>query len=247
MKKFTRVWLLGAALLVGMGASLRAADPEPAKKNGYTINLEVDVSEQGKAERVVLLNGDDDTNGAMLTKLAMAMAGRTEFPPRQKDGHAVKYKVRAPYFFPIEDDEGAQANEQPRPVVKDAIQPGYPLAEAKAGEVGGAILELIIGADGKVTSLKTLRASKPSFEQAAVQAVKQWTFIPAVAGERAVETRWRMAVVFESSAKMADVKFRVPPRPSLGSFIVVHNEDAPESPAPAKAEEIPPAVTTPAK
>ncbi len=259
MKNSPRVWLAGAVLLLAASASLRAADPAPAKKNGYTVTVEVDVNEQGKPESVALASSEDDTTGAVLTKMAIAMAAKAEFPPREKDGHAVKYKAKMPFFFPIEDDEGAEANEQPRPRVKreGVIQPAYPLEESKAGEVGGVILELIIGADGKVTTLKTLRASKPAFEASAVQAVKQWTFVPAMADGHAVETRWRLAIVFESSHKMMEeLKYRIAPRPSLGTFIIGHNEDVPEAPAAApaegapgasKAEASPPSVNTPAK
>lgn len=249
MKKHPRVWWLAVALLLASGgASLRAETPAEPKKNGYTVETEVVVDEQGKPESVALLSSEDQSAGEFLTKMAVAMAARSEFPPRLKDGKPVKYKARMPFFFPIPDDEGPAINEQPRPRVRKdgVIQPAYPLAEAKAGEVGGAVLEIIVGADGNVTSAKVMRASKPVFGAAALQGVKQWKFIPAMAGETPVETRWRLAVVFESSKKMMeDYTLRVPPRPSFGTFVVGHNEDVPENATP-KAEDVP-AATTPAK
>jgi TonB family protein len=52
-----------------------------------------------------------------------------------------------------------------------------PDAARRAGVHGMVILEIVIGADGKVTDAKVLR-SIPLLDQAAIDAVKQWVFEP---------------------------------------------------------------------
>jgi TonB family protein len=92
---------------------------------------------------------------------------------------------------------------------------------AAAGEGGGAILELSIGADGAVSKVSVLRSSHPEFANAAYAAVQQWQFAPAEKDGVAVESRWRIAVNFSVDNKEADWMWRVAPRPSLGSFTAV--------------------------
>jgi TonB family protein len=124
--------------------------------------------------------------------------------------------------------------------------PAYPPELREAGVVGGAILELNVDAEGKLTHMATLRASHPEFEAAAREALSKWTFTPAWKDGSNVASRSRIAIVFETEAEMADLKWRIAPRPSLGSFVVIR----PDSPieleeTPAEAEP-PAAPATPA-
>ena len=57
---------------------------------------------------------------------------------------------------------------------------------------------------------------------AATAAVKQWIFVPAKKDGVAVESRWRLAISFESDVVRADWKWRFAPRPALGNYAVVH-------------------------
>ena len=151
----------------------------------------------------------------------------------------MKVKARAPFNFPVEGDEGAAANNAPKPALRQAPLPVYPETLAGAGTVGGAILELIIGADGAVRNATVLRSSHPEFANAAFVAVKQWQFAPAQKDGVAVESRWRIAVNFSVEGKEADWMWRIAPRPSLGSFTAVR---AKLDPAPAATEAAPAAV-----
>ena len=60
--------------------------------------------------------------------------------------------------------------------IKDA-RPVLPDAARRAGVYGMVILEIVIGADGKVETAKVLR-SIPLLDQAAIDAVKQWVYEP---------------------------------------------------------------------
>jgi TonB family protein len=63
----------------------------------------------------------------------------------------------------------------PRKVVH--VDPVYPAEAKDARAQGVVILEVLIGVDGKVEQTKVLR-SIPLFDQAAVDAVRQWEFTP---------------------------------------------------------------------
>lgn len=60
--------------------------------------------------------------------------------------------------------------------IKD-VKPAYPPEAQKAGIQGVVIVEVVIGPDGKVKDVKVLR-SIPMLDQAAIDAVKQWEFVP---------------------------------------------------------------------
>jgi protein TonB len=65
---------------------------------------------------------------------------------------------------------------KPPTKIKD-VRPVYPPIAQSARVSGVVIIEATIGADGKVKDAKVLR-SIPLLDQAALDAVKQWTFTP---------------------------------------------------------------------
>jgi TonB family protein len=65
------------------------------------------------------------------------------------------------------------------PVPTRKVAPAYP-EEAKQDKVSGVVvLQLLIGADGKVQEVEVLQDPDPRLTKAAVEAVKQWEFEPA--------------------------------------------------------------------
>lgn len=244
--KIPRFFWSQVVLLCAASVGLRAAEaPESASpKNGYTVTVQAKISEAGVPEEVKVVGSDEKTPDDVLKKMALALALKTKMPPREKNGVAVRYTARMPFFFPIEGDEGPAAEALPIPRVKNVVQPAYPLELREKGVVGGAILELLIDAEGKLTSVTTLRASHPEFEAAATDSVKKWEFAPAQKDGKPVESRSRLAIVFETVDSMADLKWRIPPRPSLATFTVIrpnHPLEDPDKAAPAA--EAPPAAT----
>jgi TonB family protein len=256
--------LLSIAGLLALGftsATTHAADAAAEKvKHGYTVTVEIKANEKGEVESVALVKSEDVSGGEVLSKMALAMAMKMKVPPQMKDGKPVRVTMRAPFFFPIEDDEGEIADQVPKPKVKEAIQPAYPPDLREKGIVGGAILELVVGADGKLTRVTTLRASHPEFEAAAMDSIKKWVFTPAQSNGQPVESRTRFAFTFETEQKMADLAWRIPPRPRLGALVIIRPDhpiedepapgtQAPGTPAPSGAPATPPAApaTSPAK
>ena len=58
------------------------------------------------------------------------------------------------------------------------VAPVYPEAMRERGLSGVVFLELVIGADGSVTSAKILRGQGPEIDRAAVDAARQWRYEP---------------------------------------------------------------------
>jgi TonB family protein len=228
--KYPHRFLVLSLLILGLlGAAAHAA-------TGHKVVVEITFDEQGAAEEAKIVETDDPTGAKVLSQIALRLAEEVKQPPRtDKEGKPMKFKARAPFNFPIEGDEGPEANNAPKPALRHAVQPVYPEALAAAGEVGGAILELIIAADGTVAKVTVLRSSHPEFANAAFAAAQQWQFAPAQKDGVAVESRWRIAINFSVDNKEADWMWRVAPRPSLGSFTAVRPpQTAPAAPAETK-------------
>jgi len=237
---------LGALALLSLSVA-RAQDYTP--KPGYTVLLELQVKADGTVEEVKILDSDDETGDAVLQRAAAGAAFRIKLPVREKDGKPVAYKAQAPIYFPVDGDEGLEANNAPKPKIRTAPQIVYPAGMAEKGIVGGAILELIIGANGNISSTKLMRASHPEFATAAVEGVKHWSFVPALKNNEPVESRWRVAITFATDMQDADWMWRVAPRPSLGSYTVVRRvAPIPAAPAaPTGLSITPPAAPAPEK
>jgi TonB family protein len=233
--KTARFFARVAAWSLAAGCPLFAADTPPAAaetRNGYTVNFEIHVNDKGEEQTLKIVNSEDPTPDHFIDKLAMAMAIKTDLPAREKDGKPVAYVARVPFFFPIEGDEGAAANEAPKPrLTRESGIPLYPAEMRDAGIVGGAIFELQVDAQGKLTKLTTLRASHDIFEKAARSALEKWTFKPAEKDGQPVASRSNIAVVFEMDEKFVDLKWRIPPRPSLGTLKIMGNVPAAATPA----------------
>ncbi len=92
----------------------------------------------------------------------------------------------------------------PKPFVGPA--PEYPAALRKTGRNGEVTLTMRISARGAVLDPAVVSASDPAFGEAALAAVRQWRFLPAVKAGRPVETKAQMPFVFTppQSAVAAD-------------------------------------------
>jgi TonB family protein len=221
-----------AALALGLsGLSLSAADKAAKPLPGYTVLLELKVDANGTVEEAQVITSDDASLDHLLDKTAMGNAQVMKLPPRMKDGKAVPYTVRVPFSFPVEGDEGPTPANVIKPRITQAQQPVYPADLAEKGEVGGVILEAVIGVNGTVTNLKVLRSSRPEFAQAAIAAVERWSFIPAHKDGALVESRWSLSLCFETDVRTTDWQWRVAPRPSLGNYTVIHRTLPAEAPA----------------
>ena len=79
------------------------------------------------------------------------------------------------------------------------LTPLYPELARKAKLTGRVILEAVVLKDGSVSDIKVLRTPRPGmgFEKAAMDAVKQWRFRPALQNGVAVDVYFTVVVEFE--------------------------------------------------
>ena len=86
-------------------------------------------------------------------------------------------------------------DEPPKP--QRTVAPTYPSRARKKGTTGEVRLSLLVGVDGKVRDVRVL-SSEPVgvFDDAAIAAVRQWTYSPATYEGEPVATRVTQPIVF---------------------------------------------------
>jgi TonB family protein len=227
-----------ATLALGLAPALSAADAaHPATKPGYLVVTEITFNEEGAPVETKVVKSDDPTGDHILEQLAVKMSEKDHQPPHLKDGKPVSFKARRPFNFPVEGDQGAAANTN-KPVLHGSQQvlPVYPEDLAEKNEIGGAIVELTILADGAVKAVRTLRASHPEFAAAAEAALKQWTFTPDTSPGAPAEARWNVAVGFSTNGQILPLDWRLAPRPAIGSFMIGRVPKLPAAPVEPKPD-----------
>ena len=86
-----------------------------------------------------------------------------------------------------------------RPPVKVRhVTPVYPAIPLAADISGLVILQAVIGEDGRVDDVKVLRGN-PLFDQAAIDAVRQWQFTPTLLNGQPVPVVMTVTVSFRST------------------------------------------------
>ncbi len=86
-----------------------------------------------------------------------------------------------------------------RPVIVKRAQPNYPERGVRVGMQGYVMLEALLKADGTIDAIKILRGlgrGKLGFEQAAMDAVKEWEFLPAKLDGRPVDVYLNLKIDF---------------------------------------------------
>lgn len=210
--------LLLALGLLGLAGIGRAADRPAASpaEPGYTVVVGMKVNPDGSVADASVVRSEND----FLSRLALATVRTWKLPPKADAGPGAAYRAEAPVFFPVEDDQGAVADAIPKPQPREVVRPVYPAHLRNSGQVGGAILEFTVDVTGRVRKPEVLRASHREFGEAARRALLLWRFYPAESAGTKVESRVRMAMVFETEATPADWRWLVPPRPAIASYVL---------------------------
>lgn len=81
------------------------------------------------------------------------------------------------------------------------VRPIYPEKLRNAGISGEAIEQFVIGHDGKVTNIKTVRTTDPAFGIAAEEMIPKWQFLPGRLNGLAVDVAMTMPVTFNLTSK----------------------------------------------
>ena len=83
-----------------------------------------------------------------------------------------------------------------QPKLSKKVEPPYPEVARRAKIEGVVILEAVITKTGGVEEVKVIRALHPVLDQAAINAVKQWKYEPAVLNGRPVKVYFTVTVTF---------------------------------------------------
>ena len=81
--------------------------------------------------------------------------------------------------------------------LRDWVQPEYPEAAKKAKLEGSVDVDLVVGADGKVERTEIQNSTNEIFNEAALSAVRRWTFSPALEEGKPVASGMEVPVVFQ--------------------------------------------------
>jgi len=81
------------------------------------------------------------------------------------------------------------------------VYPAYPAEAKAAGAQGSVVLHAIIGTDGNIQSLNVLSSASPLLDQAALDAVRQWTYRPYLLNGTPVEVDTQITVNFTLASR----------------------------------------------
>jgi protein TonB len=89
----------------------------------------------------------------------------------------------------------------PQRIEESAVKPVYPEIARMARAEGRVIIQAVILKDGSVADIEVLDCTPPGmqFEEAAIEAVKQWRYSPAMQGNRPVDVFFTVVVEFDLS------------------------------------------------
>lgn len=74
--------------------------------------------------------------------------------------------------------------------------PRYPADMRAAGVTGAVVVRIVIDESGKVMAADVAKASHDGFREAAIEAVREWTFKPAQVGGKPVRARVNVPLNF---------------------------------------------------
>ncbi len=114
------------------------------------------------------------------------------------------------------------------PVLSENATAEYPKDAKREGLVGIVLLELVIGADGSVTSARILDHAGHGFDEAALSAAQRFVFKPALRDGKPVAAKIRYAYTFRLEAPPAPE----PPPPPSGEQLASGSAASP-TPTPA--------------
>ena len=149
------------------------------------------VALSARLQGVVILETTIGTNGTvsdvrvlrsipLLDSAAVAAVRQWVYEPTIVNGRAVPVIISVAVEFKLAPPAPVRVGGAIKPPVQTKrVSPPYPPEAQAAGVQGVVIMEVSIGADGKVTDVRVLR-SIPLLDQAAIDAVRQWEYAPTI-------------------------------------------------------------------
>jgi TonB family protein len=176
--------------------------PKSAKKFGLegAVEVKVWVNKRGKVRRVII----QQSNGEMLNQAAAEAARQFEFKPAKIKGKSVEVWVNIPFHFRLNDstafssepevsvsnDETPPPESVPferTPAIIKIVEPIYPAIARGAGLEGSVYVKIWIDKMGKPKKVVIQKSASDIFDQAVIEAVRQFVFRPARMQSRPVD------------------------------------------------------------
>ncbi|HOW86463.1 MAG TPA: energy transducer TonB [Candidatus Aminicenantes bacterium] len=167
--------------------------PEDAKKQGIegTVILEATADIKGKVQEVKVLRGVEGLNQA-----AVDAVKQWTYEPMMIDGKPKPVVFTVTVQFKLDDKGAKRAGEGQEPKIVKKVDPVYPEGARKQGLEGDVIIEAMVDEAGKVKEAKVLRGVD-GLNQAALDAVKQWLYEPAVVDGKPKAVRFTVTIRFK--------------------------------------------------
>jgi len=93
--------------------------------------------------------------------------------------------------------EDSECDEISHPEVIEKVNPRYPEEARKAKIMGHVIVETVINEKGTVDDIKVVQSPDELLSEAAVEAIRQWTFEPALCDGRPVGVYYNLTINFQ--------------------------------------------------
>lgn len=175
-------------------AHLNRLAPKDAPKEA-TFPDEVVVAEVaiGPDGRVTSVTGAPDA----LIKPLQATARRWRFDPALVGGKPVASSLTLPFIVVTHSREVANGKKRTPPRVVHQTVPVYPFLMRASGLRGEVQVAFEVDIEGRVRTCHVVRSLNPSFDDAALEAVRRWRFEPGREEGVPVVTRMQVPVVFQ--------------------------------------------------
>jgi TonB family protein len=136
-----------------------------------------------------------------LSEAAVDAVKQWVFKPGTINGEAVDVVFNLTINFKLESGDAPLrvGGDVRAPVVVEKVEPSYTEEARKARISGIVIIEAIIGRDGVVKNASVLKPLPFGLDQAAVDAVKHWTFKPGTLDGKPVDVIFNLIVQFKLS------------------------------------------------
>ena len=132
--------------------------------------------------------------GASVFPAASETAMRIAPPAVQDDSKTEEKDAEENKLKTVSKD--SECDEITRPEVIEKVNPKYPEEARKAKITGHVIVETVINEKGTVDDIKVVESPDERLSEAAVEAIRQWTFEPALCDGRPVGVYYNLTINF---------------------------------------------------
>ena len=171
-----------------------------------TVLLQARILKDGSVGEITVVEGIE--GHPALEESAKNALGKWLFTPATEDGKPVDMTIQIPLAFRLDNDETAgteaeAAETMPQLIPESIVRPEYPEDALDVGITGKVIVEAEVrpdGTPGKIT-VKDGIAGYPAFDQAAIEAIKQWKFKPGTKDGKPVTATVMIPLEFSLDSK----------------------------------------------